>query len=158
MHATEPRFAGWFDPVPGARVTPRQAEKADIPAMRRIRSAVRENALADPGRITESDYLAALDELGRTWVIETDGEVAAFATAHRNGSVWALFVHPDSERLGYGTALLSAVVGWLWSLGHRRIWLTTAAGTRAERFYLDRGWQPCGTVPGGDIRLELAGP
>lgn len=42
----------------------REANKADIPAMHRVRLAVRENALSDPTRITESDYLAALDTLG----------------------------------------------------------------------------------------------
>jgi GNAT superfamily N-acetyltransferase len=136
----------------------RQANKSDIPAMHRVRLAVRENVLSDPGRITESDYLAALDELGRTWVIETNGAIAAFATAYRNGSIWALFVHPDHEGHGYGKALLSTAVAWLWSLGHKRIWLATAADTRAERFYLSQGWQRCGTVPGGDIRYELGGP
>ena len=37
--------------------------------MHRVRLAVRENVLSDPNRITASDYLAALDELGRTWVV-----------------------------------------------------------------------------------------
>ena len=126
--------------------------------MQRVRVAVRENVLSDPGRVTQADYLAALDELGCTWVIETEGEIAAFATGYRSGSIWALFVHPDHEGLGYGGMLHSAVVNWLWALGHRRIWLTTAPGTRAERFYISRGWQPCGTVPAGDIRLELSRP
>ena len=123
-----------------------------------VRLAVRENVLSDPNRITESDYLAALDGLGRTWVIEVNGDIAAFATGYKNGSIWALFVHPDYEGRGYGKTLHSAVVAWLWSLGHKRIWLTTTAGTRAERFYISQGWQPYGTVPGGDIRLELGGP
>lgn len=126
--------------------------------MHRVRLAVRENTLSDPGRISESDYLAALEELGRTWVVEARGEIAAFATGYKSGSIWALFVHPDHEGRGYGKTLHSAVVGWLWSLGHKRIWLTTGPGTRAERFYISQGWEPRGTVPGGDIRLELGGP
>jgi GNAT superfamily N-acetyltransferase len=126
--------------------------------MHRVRLAVRENALSDQSAITEADYLAALDALGRTWVVEANEEIAAFATGYRNGSIWALFVHPDHEGCGYGKSLHSAVVAWLWSLGHKRIWLTTAAGSRAERFYVSRGWQLQGTVPGGDIRMELAGP
>ena len=126
--------------------------------MHRVRLAVRENVLSDPNRITESDYLAAFDDVGRTWVIEANGEIAAFATGYKNGSIWALFVHPDHEGRGYGQRLHSIVVAWLWSLGHKRIWLTTGAGTRAERFYLSQGWLACGTVPGGDVRLELSGP
>ena len=136
----------------------RRATQSDIPAMQRVRLAVRENALSNPNRITEADYLAALEDLGRTWVVEVDGEIAAFATGYKAGSIWALFVHPDHEGRGYGNALHSTLVTWLWSLGHTRLWLTTSPGTRAERFYIARGWQPCGIVPGGDLRLELDGP
>ena len=126
--------------------------------MQRVRLAVRENALSDPTRITESHYIAALETLGRTWVVETDGEIAGFAAAYKAGSVWALFVHPEHEGRGHGRALHSAMVNWLWSLGHTRLWLTTDKGTRAERFYVSHGWQPCGTCSSGELRLELVGP
>lgn len=139
-------------------MTLRQATRADIPGLQRVRLAVRENALSDPNRITEADYIAALEDLGRTWVIETDGELAAFATGYKVGNIWALFVHPDHEGRGYGKALLSTMVSWLWSLGLTRLWLTTGPGTRAEGFYISRGWQPCGIDPGGDLRLELVCP
>jgi GNAT superfamily N-acetyltransferase len=136
----------------------RQATRPDIPAMQRVRLAVRENTLSDPTRITDDDYIAALESLGRTWVVEADGVITAFATGYRAGSVWALFVHPDHEGRGYGKALHSTMVDWLWSLGHTRLWLTTSPGTRAERFYISQGWRPCGIVPGGELRLELSGP
>ena len=114
--------------------------------------------MSDPARITEADYVAAMEDLGRTWVIEAGGEVVAFASGYAAGSVWALFVHPDHEGRGYGKALHATMIDWLWSLGHARLWLTTSPGTRAERFYLALGWQPRGTVPGGEVRLELAAP
>lgn len=136
----------------------RPANATDIPAMQCVRLAVRENVLSDPGRVTHADYAAALDETGRTWVVEVDGGIAAFATGYRTGSIWALFVHPDHEGRGYGRALLSVAVEWLWSLGHERVWLTTTPGTRAERFYIAQGWQPCGTVDKGEVRLELPRP
>lgn len=136
----------------------REANKADVSAMQRVRLSVRENVLSDPDRITEDDYVAALDELGRTWVVETDGRIVAFATGYRTGSIWALFVHPDHERSGYGHVLHEAVTGWLWSLGLKRIWLNTSAGTRAESFYTSRGWKRCGECSGGEIRLELSEP
>lgn len=123
--------------------------------MHRVRLAVRENALSDPNRITEADYLAALEELGRTWVVEADGDVAAFATGYRDGNIWALFVHPDHEGQGHAKALHATMVSWLWSLGLTRLWLTTGPGTRAERFYITRGWEPSGMASNGDIRLEL---
>lgn len=139
-------------------MTLRQATQSDIPAMQRVRLAVRENTLSDPSRITVADYIAALDDLGRSWVVEADGEIVAFATGYRAGSIWALFVHPDHEGRGYGKALHSTMVDWLWSLGHTRLWLTTGPGTCAERFYTSQGWQPCGIVSGGELRLELGGP
>lgn len=139
-------------------MTLREATRADIPAMRRVRLAVRENVLADPARITEADYLEALDVAGRTWVVEADGEIVGFATGYRTGSVWALFVHPDHEGRGYGKALLDTMVGWMWTLGHAQLTLTTEPGTRAERFYIAQGWRRLGMVGTGEIRLELARP
>ncbi|WP_386813311.1 GNAT family N-acetyltransferase [Lysobacter koreensis] len=126
--------------------------------MHRVRLAVRENTLSSPTRISEADYLAALETLGRTWVIEAEGEITAFASGHKDGSVWALFVHPHHEGRGHGKALHATVVDWLWSLGHARLWLTTNPGTRAERFYLSQGWQPCSPVSGAELRLELGRP
>ncbi len=102
--------------------------------------------------------MAALGALGRTWVIEVDGRVLAFATDYRTGTVWAMFVDPAHEGRGFGQALHAAMVNWLWSLGHVSLWLTTDPGTRAERFYLSQGWVPRGMAPGGEIRLELVGP
>lgn len=136
----------------------RRADPSDVPAMHRIRLAVRENALSNPNRITEQDYLDALDEVGRTWVVEADGEVVAFGTGYRDGSLWALFVHSDHEGRGHAKALHAALTSWLWSLGHERIRLSTTPGTRAERFYIAQGWQRCGVVTDGEIRLELAAP
>jgi len=139
-------------------MTLRLARRADIPAMHRVRLAVRENRLSDPARITEADYVAAMEGLGRSWVVEVDGEVVAFAAGYAAGSVWALFVDPSHEGRGHGRALHTAMIDWLWSQGHARLWLTTSPGTRAERFYRELGWQPCGTVSGGELRLELAAP
>jgi GNAT superfamily N-acetyltransferase len=116
----------------------RQAARRDIPAMHRVRLAVHENTLSDPTRIAEADYIAAMEDLGRTWVIETGGEVVAFAAGYTAGSVWALFVHPEHEGRGYGRALHSTMIDWLRSQGHSRLWLTTSPGKRAERFYPER--------------------
>lgn len=139
-------------------MTLRVATRADIPAMRRVRLAVRENVLSDPARISEADYVEALDLAGRTWVVEADGGIVGFATGYRTGSVWALFVHPDHEGRGYGKALLHTLVAWMCTLGHAQLTLTTQPGTRAERFYLAQGWRRLGTVETGEVRLELARP
>jgi GNAT superfamily N-acetyltransferase len=136
----------------------RLATEADIPAMHAVRTAVRENELSDPGRITPDDYAEALGRSGRGWVAEVGGRVVGFAVGFRSGNIWALFVHPEHEGHGLGRALHAAMVSWLWQQGLRQLWLTTEAGTRAEAFYRSLGWRPCGMVGGGELRLELDRP
>ena len=133
----------------------RPATRSDIAGIHRVRLAVRENALSSPDRITEADYLAVIDGLGRGWVVESQGEIAAFAFGLNTGNIWALFVHPDHEGRGYGKDLHSTMVEWLWSQGIARLWLTTEPGTRAERFYLSQGWRRCGLAESGELQLEL---
>ena len=48
-----------------------QAQRADIPAMHRMRLAVHENTLASVA--TEEDYVPAIEETGRGRVIEVNG-------------------------------------------------------------------------------------
>lgn len=119
----------------------RRAALDDIPAMSRIRLAVRENALSNPGRITTQMYLDHLDDKGRGWVAELDGEVIGFSYADRtDGSIWALFVDPPREGLGAGRGLLRLAVDWLFEIGFDEVRLGTAANTRADRFYAALGW------------------
>ncbi|HYP34231.1 MAG TPA: GNAT family N-acetyltransferase [Burkholderiaceae bacterium] len=119
----------------------RRATVADIPAMSRIRLAVRENRLSDPARITEEMYRDYLDALGRGWVAELDGAVIGFSGADRgDGSIWALFVDPAHEGLGAGKRLLRLAVDWLFEIGFEEVWLGTQPGTRADGFYAAQGW------------------
>ncbi|MEO5687544.1 MAG: GNAT family N-acetyltransferase [Burkholderiaceae bacterium] len=119
----------------------RQATVADIPEMSRIRIAVKENALSNPGRITEAMYRDYLEALGRGWVAELDGAMIGFSYADRtDASIWALFVDPEREGLGAGKHLLRLAVDWLFEIGNDEIRLGTAAGTRADRFYAAQGW------------------
>lgn len=123
--------------------------------MHRVRMAVLENRLTSRS-LAESDYIAAMQETGRGWVVESCGEIVAFAVGNsREGSIWALFVEPAHAGRGYGRRLHDIMVAWLWEQGHRALWLTTEPGTRAERFYRQAGWQCSGAVPGGEVRFEL---
>jgi hypothetical protein len=47
---------------------------------------------------------------------------------------------------------------WLWENGAGVVWLTTAAGTKAARFYEKRGWVPAGGGSHGEVRYECRGP
>ncbi len=119
----------------------RRATEADVPVIMEIRLAVRENVLSNPARIPYQMCVDYLELLGRGWVCERAGEVIAFSyAATEDGSIWALFVRPESEGLGAGKALLALAAEWLFSLGHARVTLSTSADTRADRFYQRQGW------------------
>ena len=134
----------------------RQAKLDDVAAMNHLRLQVRENVLSDPSRVTTAMTTDAISVSGRGWVFEEDGHILGFSIAlHEDPSIWALFVHPDHEGRGIGHALHELAVNWLWSRGADRIWLGTDPGTRAERFYRERGWREAGKHNNGDIRFEL---
>jgi GNAT superfamily N-acetyltransferase len=136
----------------------RQAVRADIAAIHAVRTSVRENQLTR-SVISERDYVDHLETLGRGWVIEVAGQIVAVVVGNaRNGNIWGLFVHPDFERRGFGRHLLDTAIDWLWSQGLTRLWLTTAAGTRAQGFYEAGGWTHAGITEHGEIRFELSSP
>lgn len=133
----------------------RQAHSSDIPGMQRVRDAVRENRLVSLV-IPAENYLQAIESTGRGWVIESGGEVVAFAVGNaQTGNIWALFVDPAHERRGFGRRLHDTMVEWLWSVGLERLHLSTSPGTRAERFYDIAGWRRAGTTPDGEVAFEL---
>jgi ribosomal protein S18 acetylase RimI-like enzyme len=143
--------------------TYRPAELADIPVLMEIRGAVRENRLVAL-RIGAKDYVRALSVEGRAWVCETAGSVVGFVCGRPGrGDVWALFVRPADEGKGIGTALMDLVEAWLFEQGVETITLSTAPGTRAERFYRRRGWKDVGATSEGErvfslSRAALPGP
>jgi GNAT superfamily N-acetyltransferase len=133
---------------------PRPAVRADIAGIQRVRHSVHENRLVSTV-ITDDDVREAIEHTGRGWVIEARGEIVGFAIGNAtNGNVWALFVHPDHERRGHGRRLHDTVLAWLRSQGRSRPWLTTEAGTRAQRFYEAAGWKRVGTTASGELRYE----
>ncbi len=140
------------------RATLRQARRGDIPAMHRIRLAVRENRLTSSD-VTEAHYVRAVEETGRGWVVEDNGAVVGFAVGNAaTGNIWALFVDPAHERRGHGRRLHDVMVAWLFSCGLERLWLSTLPGTRAERFYAAAGWVCVARLANGEARYELRDP
>lgn len=151
--------------------TLRQAVRADVPEIQRVRHAVRENRLTSRV-ISDAEVLDAIERSGRGWVVECvaqdagEGEskgqpvLAGFAIGNpETGNIWALFVDPAFEARGVGRRLHDEMVAWLWLRGLRRLWLTTEPGTRAQRFYERAGWRNCGLTPrGNELRFELEAP
>ena len=132
----------------------RQAVASDIASIQRVRHSVRENRLVSTV-ISDDHVRDQIEKTGRGWVVESQGEVVAFAIGDATtGNIWALFVHPDHESRGYGRALHDTMIDWLWSQGLTRLWLTTEAGTRAQRFYEAAGWQLIGVTDRGELRYE----
>jgi len=132
----------------------RLAVAADIPGMQRVRASVNENRLVST-TISDEDVRIAIEETGRGWVVEEEGQVAAFAIGNATtGNIWALFVRPESEGRGHGRRLHDAMIDWLFAAGLERLWLTTEPGTRAQRFYEAAGWKLAGTTDHGELRYE----
>jgi GNAT superfamily N-acetyltransferase len=129
----------------------RRAIQGDVARIMEIRHSVRENRLSNPNLVTGKDC-AEFIERSEMWVWEEDGIVQAFAAGDiRDGWIWALFVAPEYEGRGIGRALLSMACETLRNAGYTVANLSTAAGTRAERFYLENGW----TVVNNNQRREL---
>jgi len=136
----------------------RQAFASDIADIQRVRLSVHENRLTSTA-IADEAVLEAIEVTGRGWVIESQAEVVGFSIGIvMNGNLWALFVHPDHERRGHGRRLHDAAIEWLWCQGLDRLWLTTEAGSRAQKFYELAGWQLKGRTDRGELRYELLRP
>ena len=132
----------------------RQAERRDIADIQRVRHAVKENRLASRV-ISDKEVAQAIEVTGRGWVIEVEGRVQAFAIGNaETGNIFALFVDPGHEGRGYGRRLQDEMLRWLWSRGLKRLWLSTAPGTRAERFYESSGWVRRDLLSNGEVLFE----
>jgi len=132
----------------------REAVASHIPAIQRVRHSVRENRLVSTV-IRSEDVKCAIEKTGRGWVVELNGEIVAFAIGNaKSGNIWALFVRPEYEGLGYGRLLHDAVAQWLWSRNDR-LWLTTDPGARAQKFYEAAGWNLIGETKRGELEYEM---
>jgi N-acetylglutamate synthase-like GNAT family acetyltransferase len=134
----------------------RTATIADIPALHRIRMSVKENVLSNPLLISESSYNEFLETRGKGWLFEEEGKVFGFAIIDiKRKNIWALFVDPYKEKNGIGKKLQTEMLNWYFSNYSASLWLTTAAGTRAETFYRKSGWKQTGIDSQGEIIFEM---
>lgn len=134
----------------------RPATREDIPQLQLVRTAVRENVLRTPGKVTVRDYEEHIDGRGRTWVAERDGVIVGFVAVDGDKHwMWALFVDPAHEGRGIGRALLAPALAWLRARGAASVSLTTEPGTRAERFYRAAGFVAQG-LEHGELKFSRA--
>ncbi len=136
----------------------RQATPADMPGIWEVRYSVTENTLA-PGRISDEELRAALQDTGRGWVVESDGRIDGFAIGHgQTGNIWALFVRPDAQGRGHGTRLHTAMLEWFRTQPVPLLWLCTGTHTRARRFCEQHGWLCVGPSGAEEVRYERPNP
>jgi GNAT superfamily N-acetyltransferase len=133
----------------------REARVSDIPGLMSVRMSVKENVLSNPALVTPKDNEDYLTRYGKGWLCETGNTVVGFAIVgltQRN--IWALFVHPDFEKMGIGRKLHDLMMDWYFSQTDEKVWLGTSPGTRAETFYRKSGWTENGTY-GKEIKFEM---
>jgi GNAT superfamily N-acetyltransferase len=134
----------------------REAQTDDIKQIQVVRNAVKENALSNPGLVTDKDCVEYLTLRGKGWVCENDGTIIGFAIADLiDNNIWALFVHPDQAANGVGKNLHDTMLDWYFEQQKEMVWLSTAPGTRAEKFYRMQGWKATGLYGKGEIRFEM---
>jgi GNAT superfamily N-acetyltransferase len=134
----------------------REASLEDIPQLIQIRFAVKENVLVNTSLVTPEDCADYIINRGKGWVHEEEGKITGFAIVDlQHNNVWALFIHPDHESQGTGSLLHDIMLDWYFTKTDTPLWLATTAGTRAEKFYLGRGWKIAGLREKGEIKFEM---
>jgi GNAT superfamily N-acetyltransferase len=134
----------------------RFAGLGDIGRIQVIRNLVKENRLSDPGLVPDKDVEDYMFRRGKGWVCEIDDEIIGFAIADLvDNNIWALFVHPDFEKMGAGKKLHDEMMNWYFANADKPAWLGTAPNTRAEKFYRKAGWKEIGIHGKGEIKFEM---
>jgi GNAT superfamily N-acetyltransferase len=134
----------------------RVAEIKDIAQIQVVRNLVKENRLSDPALVPDSDVQDYITRRGRGWVCEINGQIVGFAIADLvDNNIWALFIHPDFEKLGIGKKLHDEMMNWYFSQTDKTVWLGTSPKTRAELFYRKAGWKEIGMHGKGEIKFEM---
>lgn len=134
----------------------RIAETRDIYQIQVVRNLVKENQLSDPSLVPDLDVEDFITRRGRGWVYEIGEQIVGFAIADLvDNNIWALFVHPDFERMGIGKRLHHEMLNWYFSQTDKTVWLGTSPATRAELFYRKAGWKEVGVHGKGEIKFEM---
>ena len=124
--------------------------------MMKVRNSVKENRLTDPSIITEEMVLTYITERGKGWICEDDRELVAFGIVDMiDDNIWALFVNPETEGYGIGSALHDLLLKWFFAAKDGPLWLGTDPDTRAAEFYKNKGWVRTEMRENGELRFEM---
>ena len=137
-------------------MTFREAQPGDIAQIQTVRNLVKENKLSNSALVSDKDVEEFLFMRGKGWVCEIDLLVVGFAIVDlKEHNIWALFVHPDHDTKGIGKKLHGLMMRWYFTQTKETVWLGTAPGTRAEKFYRMQGWKEVGVHGKGEIKFEM---
>ena len=144
-------------------LTYRSMTVADLPAVFALRVSTIENTvtmqeLEEEYGITPESLAISMQSVVRGWLCESTECVVGFAMGDRsNAEVQVVAVHPQYEGLGIGKTLLASVQHWLFSMGHKKIWLAANPDpkVRAYGFYRKLGWYATGEKKGDDEIMFL---
>lgn len=121
--------------------------KDHLPFFYEIRFSVEEN-IVHPHQIQYLLRNQAIDDIGQGggWICKVDNEYAGFCFGIfiDEPIVGGLFVKPEFQSNGIGSALLNYVTAWMFENGASEIKLTTDLGSKAEAFYRRHGWDLIG--------------
>jgi GNAT superfamily N-acetyltransferase len=140
-----------------ASINIRPARISDIPAIFHVRTSVVVNHLTEVEMATIGITRQSVERMletgeAKAWCVDVESEVVGFSLAFRNErEVSALFVLPNCERRGFGSALLDKAVEWLESHSCEPIRLVTDRETPAYRFYKAREWVDLGYGPEDEV-------
>jgi ribosomal protein S18 acetylase RimI-like enzyme len=132
----------------------RVATHADVLRLIEIRGSVRENRLTDTSNVTLAEYSWFIDHAAiHVW--EKDECIQGFSAGDpRDGSIWALFVHPAFEGRGVGQSLIEVACKSLLNMGYQKATLSTEPGSRAQHFYERNDWISKGQTAAGEVKFE----
>lgn len=134
----------------------REAGIGDIKQIQIVRNSVTENALSNPGLVTDEDCKEFITTRGKGWVAEIDAEIIGFSIVDLSGNnIWALFIKPEFEKRGIGKQLHDIMLDWYFQQTQKNVWLGTSPNTRAETFYRKAGWAEIGTHGKGETKFEM---
>jgi len=140
----------------------REITKSDIDDILNIRVSTIENhfSLEDLTQIgiTPQSVSQWLDGSIKGWLCEISNKNVAFAMGDgATGEVLVIAINPGFEKQGIGKKLMILLQDWLWSFGHKELWLWSNpdAKVRAHGFYRSLGWQPTGTIKKNNEVLKL---
>ena len=94
-------------------------------------------------RLAHSTHLSAVvaREWRNIWVAHVGGRIVGTVGVNPAGVIWMLYVLPDFQGCGVGSALYDAAIGALKQSGQRKAHLEVlAANESAVAFYRSRGW------------------